>query len=103
MPKLRKKSRKVDFPPKSRKLRVPNKMNQNRLTSGYIIIKMGKKSKRIKGENPKSIKRKSVTHKETPINLSAHFLTEATSQKEWHNAYKILIGKDLQPRALYLA
>lgn len=41
-------------------------------------------------------------YKRTPIRLSAKFSTETLqSRREWHNIFKVLKGKNLQPRILY--
>ena len=39
----------------------------------------------------------------TPIRLSADFSTEILSQKRWHHIFKVMIGRNLQPRILYPA
>ena len=45
-----------------------------------------------------------TTYKETPIKLSADFSTETLQAKrEWHNVFKVMKGKSVQPRILYLA
>ena len=42
-----------------------------------------------------------VNYKETPIRLSAHFSTEALeARREWQDIFKVLKGKNLQPRIL---
>ena len=43
-----------------------------------------------------------TTCKVTPIRLSADFPTE-TLQVEWHDIFKVMKGKNLQPRILYPA
>ena len=53
--------------------RIPNQMNSKRPTPTHIIIKMAKLKIR---ENSKGKKRKTVTHKGIPINLSADFSAE---------------------------
>ena len=45
-----------------------------------------------------------TTYKGTPIRLSADFSTEALQvRSEWHNIFKMIKGKNLQPRILYPA
>ena len=45
-----------------------------------------------------------TTYKETPIRLSADFSTEALqARREWHDKFKVMKGKNLQPRILYSA
>ena len=56
--------------------RAPNKLNANRPTPRYIIIKMAKvkdKERILKAER----ETQSVNYKGTPIRLSADFSTEA--------------------------
>ena len=43
-----------------------------------------------------------TTYKETPIKLSADFSTETLqARREWHDIFKMMKGKNLQPRILY--
>ena len=53
----------------------------------------------------KSTKEKQqITHKGTPIRLSADFSTETLqARREWHDIFKVMKGKNLQPRILYSA
>ena len=45
-----------------------------------------------------------MTYKGTPIKLTADFSAEALQGKEeWHDIFKVMKGKNLQPRLLYLA
>ena len=45
-----------------------------------------------------------MTYKGTPIRLSADFSAEALQVKsEWHNIFKVMKRKNLQPRILYPA
>ena len=40
-----------------------------------------------------------ITYKGTPIKLSADFSTETLqARREWHGIFKMMKGKDLQPR-----
>ena len=44
-----------------------------------------------------------TTYKETPIRLSADFSIETLqARREWHDIFKVVKGKNLQPRILYL-
>ena len=53
--------------------------------------------------NIKSNKGK-ITYKGTSIRLSADFLTETLqARREWHDIFKVMKGKNLQPRILYPA
>ena len=48
--------------------------------------------------------RQQITCKGTLIRLSADFSTETLqARREWHNIFKIMKGKKLQPRILYPA
>ena len=43
-------------------------------------------------------------HKGTPARLSHDFSTETLqTRREWHKIFKVMKGKDLQPRILYPA
>ena len=45
-----------------------------------------------------------MTYKGTPIRLSADFSTETLqARREWHDIFKVMKGKKLQPRTLYQA
>ena len=45
-----------------------------------------------------------IIYKGTPIRLTADFPEEILqARKEWHNIFKVMKGKNLQPRLLYLA
>ena len=43
-------------------------------------------------------------YKGTPIRLSVHFSTETLqARREWHDIFKVMKKKELQPRILYPA
>ena len=43
-----------------------------------------------------------ITYKGTPISLSADFSAETLqARREWHNIFKVMKGKNWQPRILY--
>uniref|UniRef100_A0A8D0UHA1 L1 transposable element RRM domain-containing protein n=1 Tax=Sus scrofa TaxID=9823 RepID=A0A8D0UHA1_PIG len=80
--------------------RAPNKLNPNRPTPSYIIIKMAKidKEKILKAAREKQ----SVNYKGTSIRLSADFSTETLQERrEWQEIFKEMKGKNMQPRILY--
>ena len=83
--------------------RAPNKLNPNRPTPRHIIIKMAKvndKERILKAAREKQ----SINYKGTPIRLSADFSTETLqATREWQDIFKVLKGKNLQPRILYPA
>uniref|UniRef100_A0A8D0WDS6 L1 transposable element RRM domain-containing protein n=1 Tax=Sus scrofa TaxID=9823 RepID=A0A8D0WDS6_PIG len=82
---------------------APNKLNPNRATPRHIIIKMAKvndKERILKAAREKQ----SVTYKGTPIRPSADFSTETLqARREWQEIFKLLKGKNMQPRILYSA
>ena len=71
--------------------------------SRHIIIKMAKitdKERILKAAREKQ----RVMYKGTLIRLSADFSTESLQAKrEWHDIFKALKGKNLQPKILYPA
>ena len=83
--------------------RVPYKINPRRNTLRHILIKLTKikdKEKILKAAREK----KQVTYKGTPIRLSADLSAETLqARREWHDIPKVMKGKNLQPRLLYLA
>ena len=81
--------------------RAPNKISPKRPTPRHIIIKMSKikdKERILKAAR----ERPQVTYKGKPIRLSADFSVETLqARREWHDIFKVLKGKNLQPRILY--
>ena len=69
---------------RSRKQRVPQKMNSNKSAPKCIIIKMAKikdKERILKATRQKQL----VTYKGTPIRLSVEFSVETLqARREWH-------------------
>ena len=52
----------------------------------------------------KAAREKKVTYKGNPIRLTADLSAETLQAgREWQNIFKVLKGKNLQPRLLYLA
>ena len=86
---------------KSRKQRVPNKLNTKRPTWRHIIIKMARlrdKDRILKAAREKQV----VAYKGAPIRLSSDYLTETfQARKEWHEIFKVMKREDLQLRLLY--
>ena len=82
---------------------VQYRINPRRNTLGHIVIKLAKikdKEKLLKAAREK----RKITHKGTPIRLTADFSAEPLqSRREWHNIFKVMKGKKLQPRLLYPA
>ena len=52
----------------------------------------------------KATRGKQITYRGTPIRLSADFSIETLQvRREWHDTFKVMKGKNLQPRILYPA
>ena len=83
--------------------RVPYRISPRRNTPRHILIKLTKikhKERRLKAEREKQ----QVTYKGNPIRLTADLSAEALqARREWQDIFKVLKGKNLQPRLLYLA
>ena len=85
---------------KSRKHRVPNKLDPNWSTPRHILIKMSKvkdKERILKAAREKQ----RVTYKGVSIRLSADFSKETLQvRRGWKEVFKVMKSKDLQPRLL---
>ena len=69
-------------------------MNQKSFTSRHIVIKRQK----VKDGDSES-KKQLVTYKGAPVRLSADFSKETLqARRDWQDAFKVMKGKDLQPR-----
>ena len=83
--------------------RVSGRINPRRNTPRHIQIKLTKiqdRDKILKATREKS----QITYKGTPIRLSADFSIETLqARREWHDIFKVVKGKNLQPRILYPA
>ena len=83
--------------------RVPGRMNPRRNKPRHIVIKLTKikgKEKLLKATREK----RQITYKGTPIKLTADFSAETLqARSEWQDIFKVMNGKKLQPRLLYLA
>ena len=83
--------------------RVPHRINPRRNTLRRILIKLTKtkhKERILKAAREKQ----QVTYKGTPIHLTDYLSAETLqARREWQNIFKIMKGKNLQPRLLYLA
>ena len=83
--------------------RVPGRINPRRNTPRHIVIKLTKikdKEKLLKAEREK----RQITYKAIPIRLTADFSAETLqARREWHDIFKVMKGKNLQPRLLYPA
>ena len=83
--------------------RVPYRINPRRNITRHILIKLTKtkhKERILKSEREKH----QVTYKGNPICLTADLSAETLqARREWQDTFKVLKGKNLQPRLLYLA
>ena len=81
--------------------RVPGRINPRRNMPRHIVIKLTKikeKEKLLKATREK----RQITYKGTPIKLTADFSAETLqARREWQNIFKVMKGKNLQPRLLY--
>ena len=82
--------------------RVPGRRNPRRNTLRHIVIKLTKikdKEELLKATREK----RQITYKGTPIRLTADFAAETLqARREWHDIFKVMKGKNLQLRLLYL-
>ena len=83
--------------------KVPYRINPRRNMPRHILIKLSKikyKEKILKAAREKQ----QITHKGIPIRLTANLSAEILqARREWQDIFKVMKGKDLQPRVLYPA
>ena len=83
--------------------RVPYKINPRRNMPKHILIKLSKikyKQKLLKAAREKQ----QITYKGIPIRLTADLSAETLqARREWQDIFKVMKGKNLQPRLLYPA
>ena len=82
--------------------RVPDRINPRRNMLRHTVLKLTKikAKKKLKATREKQ----QITYKGIPIRLSADFSAETLqARREWHNVFKVMKGKNLQPRTLYSA
>ena len=86
--------------------RVPGRINPRRNTPRHIVMKLTKikdKNKVLKATKSNREKQQ-ITYKGIPISLSADFSTETLqARRQWLDIFKVIKGKNLQPRILYPA
>ena len=86
--------------------RVPGRINLRRNTPRHIVMKLTKikdKNKVLKATKSNRVKWQ-ITYKGIPIRLSADFSTEnLQARRQWLDIFKVMKGKNLQPRILYPA
>ena len=82
--------------------RIPYRINQRRNMPRHILIKLTKtkhKERILKAAREKQ----QVTYKGNPICLTADLSAETLlARRKWQDIFKVLKGKNLQPRLLYL-
>ena len=83
--------------------RVPYRINPRRNTPRHILVKLSKikyKEKILKTAREKQ----QLTYNRIPIRLRADPSAETLqARKEWQDIFKVMKGKNLQPRLLYPA
>ena len=83
--------------------RIPYRINRRRNTPRHILIKLSKikyKEKILKAAREKQ----QITYKGIPIRLTADLSAETLhARREWQDIFKVMKGKNLQPRLLYPA
>ena len=82
--------------------RDPYRINPRRNMQRHILIQLMK----IKYKGKKTLKstreKQQITYKGISIRLSADILAETLQvRREWHNIFRVMKGKNLQPRILY--
>ena len=83
--------------------RVPYRINARRNMPRHILIKLSKikcKEKKLKAAREKQ----QITYKGIRIRLTTDLSAETLQAgREWQDIFKVMKGKDLQPRLLYPA
>ena len=83
---------------KSKRCRVPYRINPRRNMPRHILIKLTK-TKHRKRILKTAREKQQVTYKGNPMCLTAYLSAETLqARREWQNIFKVLIGKNLQPR-----
>ena len=81
--------------------RVPYRINPRRNTPRHILIKLSKikyKEKILKAAR----ERQQITYKGLSIRITAYLSAETLqARREWQDIFKVMKGKNLQPRLLY--
>ena len=83
--------------------RVLHRINPRRNSPRHILIKLSKikfKEKILKAAR----ENQQITYKGNPIRLTADLSAETLqARREWQDIFKVMKGKNLQPRLLYPA
>ena len=98
-----------NFPPNEKEIvnqvqdtrRVPYSINLRRKMPRHILIKLTK-TKHKETILKVSREKQQATYKENPICLTADLTAETLqARRQWQDIFKLLKGKNLQPRLLY--
>ena len=83
--------------------KVSYRINPKRKTPRHILIKLSKI--KYKGKILKAVRvKQEITYKGIPIRLTADLSAESLqARREWQDIFKVMKGKNLQPRLLYPA
>ena len=83
--------------------RIPNRTNPKRNKMRHILIKLTKN--KYKENIYKATREKQqITYKVTPIRITADLSTETLKgRREWQDIFKVIKGRNLEPRILYQA
>ena len=88
---------------KSKRHRVPYRINPTGNMPRHILIKLTNTKHKEKILNAPREKQQ-VTYKGNPIHLTANLSAETLkARREWQDIFKVLKGKNLQPRLRYPA
>ena len=80
--------------------RVPYRINPRRNMPRHMLIKLSKI--KYKRKILKAAREKQVTYKGIPIRLTADLSAETLqARRQWQDIFKVMKGKNLQPRLLY--
>jgi hypothetical protein len=83
--------------------RTPNRLDQNRITPGHIIIKTTSTETRERKLNAVREK-KQITYKGKPIKIATDFSTDTLKvRRVWSEVFLALNENNYNPRILYLA
>ena len=95
-------AKEIDFQEVQEAQRAPKKLDPRKHTPRHIIIilpKIKEKERILKAAREKE----TVTYKRVPIRLSADFSKETLQERRgWKEVSKVIKGKDLHPRLLYV-
>ena len=96
-------AKEIDFQEVQEAQRIPKKLDLRKHSPRNIMIilpKVKDKERILKAAREKDI----VTYKGVPIRLSADFSKETLqARRGWQEVFKVMKGRDLQSRLLYLA